>query len=434
MGRVPEHVHQQGIGAALALVHQVEVAVVDHLQLHRAGHDLDGHVDADRAPLGLDRLPHLLAVEDGPAHAQRGAVLHAGNAVCLADSVAVPIRVPGLLEQPPRGLGVVRVEVRVPFPVARMDRVQGAVGWQIVPVVQQVVDGGLIGSIQHGLPDAEVAEGRTPHVHDHLQPGSGLVAGQQREALRIAVIIDVGGGQIHGDMGVAGADDVAQHRLLADETDGDALDLGRARVVADRVPPAVAVPAPHGHVVVGHPLLQQERPRAHQMAVELLDAPLLRGRGRPDRDPAEGVEDRHPGSLVVEGDGGVVDHLHALDRPDVGRHLPGARRRVEDALDVVPDRLRVERGAVLEHDAALQRERPLVRDVVGRPARGQRRMELPVRPENQQRIGDLVVDEPRGLVRLDVAVERGGLAGGGPGDDEFVGGVAGAGVCVATSQ
>ena len=136
----------------------------------------------------------------------------------------------------------------------------------------------------------------------------------------------------------------------------------------------------------------------------------------------------------MERDGGVVDDLHALDRPDVGRHLPGARRRIEDALDVVPDRLRVERGAVLKHDAALQRERPLVRDVVGRPARGQRRMELPVRPENQQRIGDLVVDEPRGLVRLDVAVEGCRLAGGGPGDDEFVGRVAWAGVRATAGQ
>ena len=315
-----------------------------------------------------------------------------------------------------------------------MDRVQGAIGWQKVPVVQQVVDGGLVGCVQHGLPDPEIAEGRPPHVHDHLQPGSGLVAGQQREALRIAIVIDVRRGQIHGDMGVAGPDDVAQNRFLADEPDGHALDLGRARLLADPVPPAVAVPAPHGHVVVGHPLLQQERARAHQMPVELLDAPLLRRRRRPDRDPPESVEDRHPRGLVVERDGGVVDHLHALDRPDVGRHLPGARRRIEDALDVVPDGLRVERGAVLEHDAALQRERPLVRDVIRGPARGQRRMELPVRPEDQQRIGDLVVDEPRGLVRLDVAIERSGLAGGGPGDDEFVGGVIGAGARAAAAE
>ena len=303
-----------------------------------------------------------------------------------------------------------------------------------MPVVQQIVDGGLIGCVEHGLPDPQVAEGRAPHVHDHLEPGSGLVAGQQREALRIAVVIDVGRGQIHGDMGVPGADDVAQDRLLADEADGDALDLGRARLPADPVPSAVAVPAPHGHMVVGHPLLQQERPRAHQMPVELLDAPLLGSRRRPDGDPPEGVEDRHPRRLVVERDGGVVDDLHALDRPDVGRHLPGARRRVEDALDVVLDGLGVEAGSVLEHDPAPEVERPLVRDLVRRPARGQRRTEFAVRTEDQQRIGDLVVDEPRRLVGLDVAVERGGLAGGGPGDDEFVGGVGGAAVRVATGE
>ena len=303
-----------------------------------------------------------------------------------------------------------------------------------MPVVEQVVDGGLIGRVQHGPPNPQVAEGRAPHVHDHLQPGSGLVAGQQREALRIAVVIDVGRGQIHGDMGVAGADDVAQDRLLADEADGHALDLGRSRLPADPVPSAVAVPAPHGHAVVGHPLLQQERSCAHQMPVELLDAPLLRGRRRPDRDPAEGVEDGHPRRLVVQRDGGVVDHLHPLDRPDMGRHLPRARRRIEDALDVVPDGLRVERGAVLEHDPAPEVERPLVRDIVRGPARGQRRMKLPVRPEDQQRIGDHVVDEPRRLVGLDVAVEGGGLAGGGPGDDELVGGGGGAASRVAAGE
>ena len=235
-------------------------------------------------------------------------------------------------------------------------------------------------------------------------------------------------------MGVAGADDVAQDRLLADEADGHALDFGRARLPADPVPSAVAVPAPHRHVVVWHPFLEQERPRAHQMPVELLDAPLLGRRRRPDRDPAEGVEDRHPRCLIVQRDRCVVDDLHALYRSDVGRHLSRARSRVEDALHVVLDGLRVEGGAVLEHDIAPEVEGPFVRDLVGGPARGQRRMELAVRTEDQQRIGDLVVDEPRRLVGLDVAVERGRLAGGGPGDDEFVGGGCGAGVAATAGE
>ena len=252
-----------------------------------------------------------------------------------------------------------------------------------MPVVQQVVDGGLIGCVEHGLPDAQVAEGRAPHVHDHLEPGSGLVAGQQREALRIAVVIDVGGGQIHGDMGVASADDVAQDRLLADEADGHALDLGRTRLPADPVPSAVAVPTPHGHVVVGHPLLQQERPGAHQMPVELLDAPPLGGCRRPDRDPAEGVEDGYPRRLVVERDRGVVDHL-TLSTVRVGRHLDRRRRGPPSPRSASPGRgcarrctsdgLGVEAmGSVLQNMTPLRRlnvHSSWRRSLDERPARG----------------------------------------------------------------
>ena len=46
--------------------------------------------------------------------------------------------------------------------------------------------------------------------------------------------------------------------------------------------------------------------------------------------------------------GRVVDDLHALDRAHVSGHLTRPRGRIEDALDVVPDGLGVEAGAVLE--------------------------------------------------------------------------------------
>ena len=228
-------------------------------------------------------------------------------------------------------------------------------------------------------------------------------------------------------MGVAGADDVAQHGFLADEADRDALDLGRTGLVGDRVPPAVPVPAPHGHAVVGHPFFEQEGSGAHQVAVERLDAPALGGRGGPDGDAPEGVEHGHPGGSVVERHRGVVDDLDALDRPDVRGHLAGLRGRVEDALDVVADGLGIEGRAVLEDDITPQGEGPLVRHRVRRPARRQCRVEPAVRADDEQRVGDHVVDEPRRLVRLDVAVERGRLARGGPGDDEMVCGLVAAG-------
>ena len=410
MRRVPEHVHQQRIRAALALVDQVEVAGVHPLELDGAGHDLDGKIDAEGPPLRLHRLAHLLAVEDGPADAQGRAVFDARHPVRLADAVAVPVDVSGLVEQPHRGLGIVGVVVGVAIPVASMDRVQGAVRGQVVPVVQKVVERLLVGAVQQGPPHPDVVEGRSPHVHDHLQPGPGLIAGEQRKPLRVAVVVDVGGGQVHGDVRVAGADDVAQHGLLADEADRHALDPGRAGLRADRVPAAVAVPAPHGDVVVGHPLLEQERSGAHQMAVELLDSPALGGCGRPDRDAPESIEHGHPGDRVMERDRGVVDDLDALDRSDVRRHLAGPGRRVEDALDVVPDGLRAEGRAVLEDHAAPERERPLVRHIVRGPGRGQSGVERAIRADDQQGVGDHVVDEPRRLVRFDVAVQGGGFA------------------------
>ena len=127
----------------------------------------------------------------------------------------------------------------------------------------------------------------------------------------------------------------------------------------------------------------------------------------------------------MQRDGGVVDDLHAFDGTDVGGHFAGTGRGIQDALDVVPNGLGVEGGAVLEDNVAAQGERPLVRHLVGRPAGCQRRVEPAVGADDEQGIGDHVVDEPGRLVRFDVAVQRGGLARGGPGDDEFVGGRAG---------
>ena len=117
--------------------------------------------------------------------------------------------------------------------------------------------------------------------------------------------------------------------------------------------------------------------------------------------------------------GGGVHDLDAIGRTNLRRHFCGLRFRREDTLDIVLDRLRIERRPVLKRHVVPQRERPRICLGRGRPARCERGMIAAVRTENQERVGDERVDEPCRLIGLDVAIERRGLSGAVPCHDEM---------------
>src|SRR5207302_1399455 len=104
--RVPDLVEDHRIGRALALVHQIEVAAVDAVELHRPGHDLDREVAADTAELLLHRLADRAVMQHGPADAQRRAVGDAGHAPRLADRLALDDAPPRFVEQLARAIRV----------------------------------------------------------------------------------------------------------------------------------------------------------------------------------------------------------------------------------------------------------------------------------------------------------------------------------------
>ena len=148
-----------------------------------------------------------------------------------------------------------RIDIRVTVPVTGMDGVQRTIGGQVVAVVEQVVGCRLIGAVQQGLAKFEIVERWLSEVHHHGKPGAGLIAFDEPETLFVPVIVDIGGGKVHRDVGVPRPDHVAEHGPLTNEPDRDPVQTRGAGRVADGVPPAVVLPFLESYMIVGDPLL-----------------------------------------------------------------------------------------------------------------------------------------------------------------------------------
>ena len=70
----------------------------------------------------------------------------------LPHAVAVPVGVASRFQEPAGSFGVVWIVVRAALPVAPVDRVEGSVGSEVMAVVEQIVDGVLVGAVKERLP------------------------------------------------------------------------------------------------------------------------------------------------------------------------------------------------------------------------------------------------------------------------------------------
>ncbi len=267
---------------------------------------------------------------------------------------------------------------------------------------------------RHGLAHAQVVVGLLGHVEAELlgaDPGQ-LVHGDVAPGFEPR---DVGGRDARDDVDVAALEgENARCRLRNRPID----DLAGHALVAP-----VVVEALEHHLLVLLPAGDAVRAGARDGGRGAAERLAVLGGNRRADDRRRDVGDRRlEGAKRVLGhdpDGERIDDLDTVDHREERQPLV-VRHRVEHPFEVEPNRFGVERGAVVEADAAAQVERPGHAVVFDAPALGQARADLHLVVEGDERL----VHHHDHLVGLGVGgvvrIERGGVGGGG--EDQLVAG------------
>ena len=278
------------------------------------------------------------------------------------------------------------------------------------PLVERLDPGVDVGGADEGLTHPDVVEGRLGGVE--LDPvdrprARGVDVGELPAGLGGDDRLGLG---VVDDVHLTGLQRRPAGGRVGQEAPLDALQVRGAVVLGLRAGRGVVLVALEDDVLLGHPLRDDEGPRADGCGAVLVHAPRDAGRGL-HRGPLRGQRLQQRGVRLGE----VEAHVGGVDRLDLRdllhREPAGGRGgvRVLEVLDVDLDRLGVHRGAVGEGDALGEGEVPGQAVVADLPVGGQPGLDRAVGVAADERLEVLGADERLGVVAAHVRVQAGGL-------------------------